>query len=704
LRRHASGKPANRTSSAALGRAFEPLLRLLEAHAARARADDSAMNAGAAANGADDAANGIGDAASRAGDAARRAGDAANGAGDAASGTGESRPRTRPPTIALLGARFGLTAFEEDVLVLCAGVELDGRFRAACSAANGNGAMPFATFGLALNALPHGDWRAISASSALRYWRLVEAGPGPSLVESPLRIDDAILQCVLGYAVVDNRIAELMRSVPAVSLSESQQLVVRELAALWLGARTPPFVQLLGSEPAAARAVAAAACALVGVPLHALSFPALLARGSDVERDVRLIVRQTLIDGGALLIDEGAVGVLEPNARALLERLIDRASGAIFLTAREPLAARTHPASIFTIRKPTSREQREYWIRQVGENYGALAGRLATQFDFDASRIELAAHNAAASTLVSPTPAADFEAAVWSSARRMSRARIEGLAQLVEPHIPWDALVLPAEQRATLELIIDQVRGRATVYDDWGFGALDGRGLGITALFAGPSGTGKTMAAEVIAHRLEVDLYRVDLSATVSKYIGETEKNLRRIFDAAEEGGAILLFDEADALFGKRSEVKDSHDRHANVEISYLLQRMETYRGVAILTTNVKDVLDRAFLRRIRFVVSFPFPDAAHREAIWRGAFPPEAPRGDLDYRRLAQLDVAGANIKNIALNAAFAAAAGGGAVTMEHLLCAARIEYAKIERTLGPSEVAGWFPGRNGSSEVLRR
>jgi SpoVK/Ycf46/Vps4 family AAA+-type ATPase len=313
------------------------------------------------------------------------------------------------------------------------------------------------------------------------------------------------------------------------------------------------------------------------------------------------------------------------------------------------------------------------------------------QFDFDAPRIELVAQSAAAATIASPAPAVDFESAVWSSARRASRMRIEGLAQIVEPRVAWDAVVLPPPQRASLELIVDQVQQRATVYDDWGFGGLDARGLGITALFAGPSGTGKTLAAEAIAQRVGVDLYRVDLSAIVSKYIGETEKNLRRIFEAAEEGGAILLFDEADALFGKRSEVKDSHDRHANVEVSYLLQRMEAYRGVAILTTNVKDILDRAFLRRLRFVVAFPFPDAAHRETIWRGVFPAGTPHAELDYGRLAQFDVAGGSIKNIALNAAFLAAAGDGALTMAHLLDAARIEYAKLEKPFPPGELSAW-------------
>jgi SpoVK/Ycf46/Vps4 family AAA+-type ATPase len=213
----------------------------------------------------------------------------------------------------------------------------------------------------------------------------------------------------------------------------------------------------------------------------------------------------------------------------------------------------------------------------------------------------------------------------------------------------------------------------------------------VAALFSGTSGTGKTLAAEVLAAELRLDLYRIDLSSVVSKYIGETEKNLRRVFDAAEEGGAILFFDEADALFGKRSAVRDSHDRYANIEVGYLLQRMENYRGLAVLATNLRSALDPAFLRRIRFVVTFPFPDANHRAEIWRRVFPAEMPRTGLDLERLARLDVAGGSIRNIALNAAFLALDAGEPVSMAHLRQAAHAEYAKLERPLTAAEIGGW-------------
>jgi SpoVK/Ycf46/Vps4 family AAA+-type ATPase len=265
------------------------------------------------------------------------------------------------------------------------------------------------------------------------------------------------------------------------------------------------------------------------------------------------------------------------------------------------------------------------------------------------------------------------------------------LAECIEPKAHWDDLVLPGEHLQTLGEIAAQVRQRLKVYQSWGFALRNDRGLGITALFAGPSGTGKTLAAEVLANDLQLDLHRIDLSQVVSKYIGDTEKNLRAVFNAAEQTGAVLLFDEADALFGKRSEVRDSHDRYANIEVSYLLQRMEAYRGLAILTTNKRGSLDSAFLRRLRFLIPFPFPDHMHRAKIWSRIFPAETPTQDLDVLKLARLNVAGGNIRNIALNAAFLAADMGEPVQMSHLLRTARTECNKIEKQITTAEIGGW-------------
>ena len=375
-----------------------------------------------------------------------------------------------------------------------------------------------------------------------------------------------------------------------------------------------------------------------------------------------------------------------------MNRLIERIAGLVIVSDRQrrPLA---HQAVIgLDVNRPTPAEQRAAWQAALGP----VADGDTTEVDGVAAQFSLglpAIRSVAAEAIAAPPVFRDNPSrAAWDVCRVLCRTRLDDLAQRIEPAAGWDDLVLPGPQiEAAAPRSRSTCASRATVYDAWGFAARSERGLGIGALFAGASGTGKTMAAEVLAGELRLDLFRIDLAGVVSKYIGETEKNLRRVFDAAEQSGAILLFDEADALFGKRSEVKDSHDRYANIEVSYLLQRMEAYRGLAILTTNLKNALDPAFLRRIRFVVQFPFPDAAQRAEIWRRVFPAATPTEGLDIAKLAQLNVPGGNIRNIALNAAFLAAHAGEPVRMTHLREAARIEYAKLERPLTDAEIGGW-------------
>ncbi len=355
--------------------------------------------------------------------------------------------------------------------------------------------------------------------------------------------------------------------------------------------------------------------------------------------------------------------------------------------------ARPRPLVSFDIHPPTAAEQHQIWQRVLGPNAVQPNGhveRLVSQFNLSAQHIQSAHRHAQGQKQKAESPEALF-ATLWQSCCLQSRPRLEDLAQRLTPAAGWNDLVLPEAHDQTLRTLAAHVRQRAKVYQQWGFAAKSHRGLGISALFAGPSGTGKTTAAEVLAQDLRLDLYRIDLSSVVSKYIGETEKNLRRIFDAAEAGGVILLLDEADALFSKRSEVKDSHDRYANMEVSYLLQRIEAYQGLAILTTNLKTAIDSAFLRRIRFVVQFAFPDATQRTEIWRRVFLTDTPTQDLDFKKLAKLSVTGGNIRNIALNAAFMAADANQPVTMTHLFQAAQSEYVKLERPLTDAEGKGW-------------
>jgi SpoVK/Ycf46/Vps4 family AAA+-type ATPase len=365
---------------------------------------------------------------------------------------------------------------------------------------------------------------------------------------------------------------------------------------------------------------------------------------------------------------------------------VERLPGPLFLATREPLRM-DRTLVRFDVNKPAPMEQKQLWSKALGnaQQLNGTLDDLSQQFRLSARMISSTGGRLSAEE-------GQLEAtALWDACRSLARPKLEDLAQRIIPRATWEDLILPELQKQILHQLTAQVRHRLKVYESWGFGAKGRGGLGVSALFTGVSGTGKTMAAEVLAHQLRLDLYRVDLSSVVSKYIGETEKNLKRVFDAAEEGGVLLLFDEADALFGKRSEVRDSHDRYANIEVGYLLQRMEAYQGLAILTTNLRSLLDPAFQRRLRFTINFPFPDAAHREAMWKNVFPLDTPTHRLDHKKLAQLNVTGGNIRNIALNAAFLAAQAGTPVEMANLLEAARLEAQKIERPLSDAEMRGW-------------
>ncbi|MFD9271351.1 ATP-binding protein [Streptomyces goshikiensis] len=282
-------------------------------------------------------------------------------------------------------------------------------------------------------------------------------------------------------------------------------------------------------------------------------------------------------------------------------------------------------------------------------------------------------------------PNAPTREELFASARAQSRHRLAALAQRVETVYGWDDLVLPPDCAAQLAEVCERVAHGRQVMDDWGFEHTLSRGRGVSALFTGPPGTGKTMAAEVIARELGLDLVKIDLSTVVSKYVGETEKNLERVFTAAADTDAVLLFDEADALFGKRSEVREAHDRYANIEIAYLLQRMERYEGLAVLTTNLRRNLDEAFTRRLQFIVEFPFPGEADRERIWRVCFPPRAPRDPaLDFARLARdFQLTGGSIRNVVLHAAFLAASDGTAIGMPQLIRATRREFQKLDQVM---------------------
>jgi len=604
------------------------------------------------------------------------------------------RQLPRPAALQLVGERFGLSPFERAILLLCAGFELDSRFRTSVAAAAEDPRTAYPSFGLALMALPKAHWSALAPESPLRRWRLIELEGSEPLIARALRIDERVLHFLTGLSGLDERLAPLLQPLPAPpALPDSQQAVVDQIvAAMAPGAeRASVLIQLYGSDEEAQHAVAAAVGQALAVQTYVLQELDIPSQVAEREQLVLLWQREGLLAARALLLCCQNSERGEP-ALALLRRL----PGLVMVASTEPVALPRQPLLRVEVQRPSAEEQRGLWRQTLGGHAPPEAVLQLLSAHFQLSSTEIAAvgaitHAAVAKAPESGAAATQLGATLWDSCRLRARTRLDDLARRIEPVAAWEDLILPAGQLDLLHQLAAQVRQRGQVYEQWGFAEKGLRGLGISALFAGTSGTGKTLAAEVLATELRLDLYHIDLSQVVSKYIGETEKNLRRVFDAAEAGGAILLFDEADALFGKRSEVKDSHDRHANIEVSYLLQRMEAYRGLAILTTNMKAALDPAFLRRLRFILQFPFPEAEQRQLIWSRVFPASTPTQGLNFQHLARLNVPGGHIRNIALHAAFLAAAAGEPVRMQHLLGAARCEYAKLEKPLTSSEIGGW-------------
>jgi hypothetical protein len=591
-----------------------------------------------------------------------------------------------PAALDTLCDAFSLSPFERELLLLCAGVELDSYLADLCvSSSRGQRVGP--TFRLALAALPEPHWSAITPAGPLRHWRLLEVGAGEMLTTSTLKIDERILHYLAGVSYRDPRLQGLLElQPPPADLPQSHRALAERIAGLLRRSRgeVPPIVHFIGDDFSASRAVAAMTCAALGFQVQVLEAANVPANAAEREALARLWEREAVLGRSGLLIELNE----SENQRAVVS-LLQQTHGCLLLASRAALHVPGRNLARFELSKPSVEEQMHLWREAVGPAASELNGELehlAGNFRLGAEAIA----DAWAQAQCEETAEKPAER-LWDICRIDARRGLDGLAQRIEPAAAWSDLVLPAAQLQTLRNIAAQVRCRTRVYGKWGFASKSARGLGISALFAGESGTGKTMAAEVLARELRLDLYRIDLSQVVNKYIGETEKNLRRVFDAAEAGGAVLLFDEADALFGKRSDVKDSHDRYANIEVSYLLQRMESYRGLAILTTNMRSALDPAFLRRLRFIVEFPFPDSAQRAEIWRRIYPAQTPVENLDVAKLARLNVAGGNIRNIAMQAAFLAAGSEEPVRMRHLLRAAHSEYAKLERQLTDSEARDW-------------
>ncbi|MDQ1039740.1 hypothetical protein QFZ75_006156 [Streptomyces sp. V3I8] len=598
------------------------------------------------------------------------------------------------PLDALVGC-FGLTPFERDLVLLTAACELDTTTAARCAAASGDPERAYPTFSLALAALAEPHWSALTPVAPLRRWRIVEPADESrqSLTLSRLRLDERVLHFLLGSPYLDARLHGQLRRTPVPEeLPPSYELAASRVAAGWTtGARpdAPLLVEVVGGDLRSRADIAAAAAGRSGLTLYAMNAEDIPTAPGDRDLLARLWQREAILLPAALLVEAGE---LDRDQHAATDAFLAGAAVPVVVSSHDPRRTDRPHGERVTVPHLDDEEQLGVWV----DAFEGVADIGESELRSLVAQFQLPPHvvRAAAAAVRRDRPVADEQDAgrlAWRAGMNEARVGMDELGRRIEPDAGWGDLVLHERQTSVLREIVAHVRQRATVHQEWGFAATLRRGLGVTALFAGGSGTGKTLAAEVMAKELGLDLFVVDLSQVVSKYIGETEKNLRKVFDAAEAGGALLLFDEADALFGKRSEVKDSHDRYANLEVSYLLMRMEAYRGLAILTTNMKKALDTAFLRRIRFVVDFPFPAEHERAEIWRRVLPPQTPVKGIEPELLAQLTVAGGSIRNIALSGAFLAAEEGDRLQMRHMLAAARTEYLKLERSLTPGEVRGW-------------
>jgi SpoVK/Ycf46/Vps4 family AAA+-type ATPase len=622
---------------------------------------------------------------------------------------------------------FRLAPFEIDVLLICLAPELDLRYERLYAYLQDDVTKKRPSVDLVLNLLcpflrqaqdtafeaKLEARRHFTPSAPLLAHRLVSLFDDPShhhppLLSKYLKADERVVSYLLGSDELDACLLPYIRhSVPRVRLEDlllptdvkrRLALLVREKGAAIPNEaerRNGLIFYFQGPYGVGKRTTAEALCRELGLGLMAVDGERLLnASDPTFDTAVCLVMREALLQGAALywsdfdaLLADGKQAWRETLLRALEER-----QGLTFLAGDvtwEPVdALHALPFVRIEFSRPAYAERMRLWALSL-DSHTPLAddvsvGALANKFRFSGGQIRDAA--ATARNLArwrDPEHEQVSMADLYAACRLQSNRKLATLAHKIVPHYTWPDIVLPPDRLEQLREICNCVKYRAQVYDEWGFDRKLSLGKGLNVLFTGPSGTGKTMAAEVIANELSLDLYKIDLSQVVSKYIGETEKNLDRVFREAQTSNAILFFDEADALFGKRSEVKDAHDRYANIETGYLLQKMEEYEGVAILATNLQANLDEAFARRMHFTVEFPFPDEAHRYRIWQGIFPAEAPLAeDVDMATLARsFKLSGGNIRNIALAAAFLSAAEEQTIGMGHLLRAAKREFQKVGR-----------------------
>jgi SpoVK/Ycf46/Vps4 family AAA+-type ATPase len=650
-----------------------------------------------------------------------------------ADGGGSEEPLPDPvgdtSRLARLERTFGLSPFDLDLILIALAPELDLRYERLYGYLQDDVTRRRPSVDLALNLLcPSAEAKLarrthIAPDAPLIRHGLLHLVPDPSQVQPPLlahhlKLDEQVVRFLLGHHGPDPRLAPFCQVVEsAVSLGElplgaETKQALPALVARAREARQPLRLHFHGPPGAGKRRAAEALAAHVGAPLLAADLARAVATITDFEPALKLLYREARLQDAILYLDGLDALLGEDRAipyQCLLDALVQDAGVTILAGTQPWMPGRASVGrgrmSVITVAFPIPdfARRRACWQADLaaagttldGRDLDALAGRFRLTpgqiGDAVGTACSLARWRAAQSPDDQPRHSIGQPAVsdLFVAARMQSGQALATLARKITPCRTWDDIVLPADRLQQLREICNYVTYRALVYDEWGFDRKLSLGKGLNVLFAGPSGTGKTLAAEIMAGQLGLDLYKIDLSTVVSKYIGETEKNLARIFAEAEASNAILFFDEADALFGKRSEVRDSHDRYANIEISYLLQKMEEYEGVVLLATNLRKNMDDAFVRRMHFTVEFPFPTEEDRLRIWEGIWPDATPRGpDLDLEFVARrFEIAGGNIRNIALAAAFLAAADGRVVTMDHLIHATRREYQKMGKVVAEGE-----------------
>lgn len=524
----------------------------------------------------------------------------------------------------------------------------------------------------------------------------------PPLLSYFLKLDEQVIRFLMGQQGLDSRLAPCQLIQPTISL-EDLPLNAPIKQALRSIAHTVQPLQLYfqGVDALEKRQTAEAICHELDASL--LIVDQAIAASPDLEQTLRRLGREARFQNAVLYLDqrEGLDNAQLSAIEQAFSMFSDEALPMILAgTQSQRLSGCTARFIPVSFPKISFAQRRTCWsanlaalgMEIVDQELDGLADRFRLTPQQIADAVLMAQHHSRWQAALQSQEGWDVQPPtiedLFRAARAQSSQKLEGLTRKITPRYTWQDIVLPADQLARLKEICSHIRYRHIVYGDWGFDRKLSLGKGLNTLFSGPPGTGKTMAAEIIANELRLDLYQIDLSQMVSKYIGETEKNLNQIFTAAESANAILLFDEADSLFGKRSEIKDAHDRYANIEVAYLLQKMEEYEGITILTTNLVQNLDEAFTRRLRFIIEFPFPDVEHRLNIWKGVFPSETPIAPFDFEAIAQqFKLAGGNIANIALAAAFLAAESGQSINMAHLLQATKRELQKMGRLVSEEE-----------------